>query len=304
MRSDHDAWTDPLARIDTQDPDAVVTLLAEAREANFDAACRRGSIDLVPPCGVLTATGDLHDNPIHFARVMQIAQVDRATPDSPRHVTLHEVIHGASAVGVDFSHRALLRVAAVKRQFPDYVHTLLANHELSQIVGAGIIKDGVQVVEAFDDGVGHVFGDESHRVLKAIGDFIRSMPLALVSRSPAGGVLCAHSLPSPGVMSRFDPDVLERALDELDYEPRKGSAHLMVWGRAHTPEQLKELAERWRVSLFILGHQHTENGWAIRQPNAVILNSDHTRGVVIQIDLADPPTPMDAVGTMQPLAGM
>lgn len=302
MRSDHDAWTDPLAGIDTQNPDDVVRLLKEAREANFDAACRRGAIDLVEPRGLLTATGDLHDNPLHFARVMQLAKVERSTEDAPRHVTLHEVIHGASAMGVDFSHRALLRVAAVKREFPEYVHTLLANHELSQIVGAGIIKDGVQVVEAFDDGVAHVFGDESDRVLKAIGGFIRSMPLAMVSRTFSGGVLCAHSLPSPGMMSKFDPSVIERALDEFDYEPRKGSAHLMVWGRSHTRQQLQQLADRWHVSLFILGHQHTETGWAIHPPNTVILNSDHARGVVIQIDLADTPTPMDAVGTMQPLA--
>ncbi len=302
MTSDHDAWTDPLAGIDTQDPDAVVKLLKEARQANYDAACRRGAIDLVEPRGLLTATGDLHDNPLHFARVMQLAKVETATSDAPRHVTLHEVIHGASAMGVDFSHRALLRIAAVKREFPNYVHTLLANHELSQIIGAGIIKDGVQVVEAFDDGVAYVFGDDADRVSKAIGDFIRSMPLALISRTVSGGVLCAHSLPSPGVMPKFDPSVLERALDDEDYVPRQGSAHLMVWGRAHKPEQLEQLAERWGVTLFVLGHQHTDTGWAIHPPNTVILNSDHARGVAIQIDLAKPPTPMDAVGTMQPLA--
>jgi hypothetical protein len=302
MTSDHDGWTDPLAGVDTQNAESVIALLNEASDANRNADCREGSIDLVEPCGLLTATGDIHDNPVHFARVMRLAKVEEATPDAPRHVTLHEVIHGVSAMGVDFSHRALLRVAAVKREFPEYVHTLLANHELAQIVGAGIIKDGVQVVEAFNDGVAHVFGDDASAVLEAIADFIRSMPLALVSRTESGGVLCAHSLPSPGMMKQFDSEVLERELDESDYEPRKGSAHLMVWGRSHSPKQLKELAERWNISLFILGHQHTENGWSIDPPNAVILNSDHARGVVIQIDLADPPTPMDAVGTMQPLA--
>lgn len=297
-----DAWRDPLEHVNTQDAGAVAEVFADAARANREAACRVGSIDLVEPRGVLIATGDLHDNPLHFARVLQLARLDAATAEAPRHVTLHEVIHGESPLGMDFSYRALLRVAAVKREHPEFAHTLLANHELSQIVGAGIVKDGVRVVDAFNEGVEHVFGDDAARVLDAIGDFIRSMPLALVSRTADGrGVLCAHSLPSPGMMEKFDATVLERELIESDYEPRVGAAHQMVWGRKQTSEQLASLAARWRVSLFLLGHQKAENGWEIMAPNAVILNSDHARGVALRIDLSDPPSPMEAVGSLAPL---
>ena len=299
------AGRDPLESLDTRDPDTVVALLDDASRANHDASCRAGSIDLIPPAGVLIATGDLHDNPLHFARVLQVARLWESAPEAPRHVALHEVIHGATPTGLDMSHRALLRVAAVKQRFPENAHTILANHELAQIIGAGIVKDGVRVVDAFNKGVEHVYGDRSAEVLAGIGRFIRSMPIALVSRSGDGsGVLCAHSLPSPGMMDRFDPGILERDLAEADYEPRRGSAHLMVWGRKQSPGELETLARRWGVSLFLLGHQHAEQGWELLPPCGLVLNSDHARGVVAPIDLADLPDASGAAARAIPLAAI
>jgi len=305
MNPDHaqpTGFTDPLEGIDTHDPDAVRALLGDAADANRHARCRTGSIDRVEPVGVLTATGDLHDAPLNFARALRVARLGQATPEAPRHVTLHEVIHGSSQSGVDLSHRALFRVAAVKRAFPEFAHTLLANHELAQIVGAGIVKNGVRVVEAFNEGVEQVFGESASGVIDSIADFIRSMPLALVSRTDDGrGVLCAHSLPSPGTMSRFDAGLLDRNLNEADYQPRTGAAHQMVWGRQQTPEQLTALAERWGVSLFILGHQHAEAGCDLLPPNGLILNSDHARGVVAPVTLADPPSASRLAGEVVPI---
>ncbi|HRQ72219.1 MAG TPA: hypothetical protein PLU35_04235, partial [Phycisphaerales bacterium] len=88
------------------------------------------------------------------------------------HLTLHEVIHADRLVnGLDFSYRALARVAQLKVEFPERVHALLANHELSQIIGAGIVKDGVRCVDAFNDGLGYVFGGEWERVAGAVERF-------------------------------------------------------------------------------------------------------------------------------------
>lgn len=298
-----DAFHDPLERIDARDPQQAAALLREAAQANLEADCRRGSVDVAAPSGTLLATGDLHDNPLHFARVVRLARLDEES-GGPRRVTLHEVIHSDRLMaGVDMSHRALLRVAALKVAHPERVHTILANHELSQIVGSGIVKDGVRVVDAFNAGVEQVYADAAGEVQDAVGEFIRSMPLALVSRGEGGGVLCAHSLPGPEVMERFDPGVLDRPLTEEDYTPRRGSAHLMVWGRGQTPEQLLRLAQAWDVSLFVLGHQKAETGAMALPPNAVVLNSDHERGVALSIDLAAPPTAEEAVWSTTPLAG-
>ena len=91
------------------------------------------------------------------------------------------------------------------------------------------------------------------------------------------------------MMGRFDPSILDRELTAEDYTPRTGSAHQMVWGRGYDAEQLEDLTERWGVNLFLLGHEHAPNGFALVEPNAVVLNSDHERGVYLPIDLEHKP---------------
>ncbi|MCC6284147.1 MAG: hypothetical protein IT439_02415 [Phycisphaerales bacterium] len=290
-----------MRQIDLASPAAVERVLREATEANLGARCRRGSIDLIEAPGRLIATGDLHDNPLHFARLVALAGLGGDHPPGA-HLTLHELIHSDRLVnGMDFSHRVLIKAAALKAEHPEHVHTLLANHELSQVIGAGIIKDGIRVVEAFNLGLEYVFGGETARVDAALREFIRSMPLALRAHTPRGDILCAHSLPGLGMMTRFDPRILERALVEDDYMPRQGSAHLMVWGRGYDAEQLEDLVERWGVNLFILGHEKAEFGAKLVPPNALILNSDHAMGVYLPVDLGDPPAPEEAMERVVPL---
>ena len=301
----HELPADPLQGYDTRSAPAMIDLLERATDANLGAACRQGSADVIEAPGTLIATGDLHDNPVNLAHVEQLA--GHGTDQVEAHLTLHEVIHSDRLVGgVDLSHRALLRIAALKAGHPEFVHTILANHELAQIIGSGIVKDGVRVVEVFNAGVEYVFSDETEAVLDAINGFIRSMPLALISgRGTGRGFLCAHSLPGPDVWDRFDFDILDRALTDEDYIPRQGSAHLITWGRRQKPEQLTELAKRWGVELFILGHDHAESGYEFKPPNAIVLNSDHAKGVAMRIDLSDPPTTMEsAVECLVSLNGM
>lgn len=293
--------------VNFQDAGEVIGLFEEASRANLGASCRAGSVDVIRGPGRLVATGDLHDNPFHLRRLEEIAGLgegdEAAGAGGGPHVTFHEVIHSDRLLnGLDLSYRALARIAELKVREPERVHTLLANHELSQIVGAGIVKDGVRCVEAFNDGLGYVFGDAWERVAGAVGAFIRSMPLALRCVTPRGDVLCAHSLPAPGQMARFDTSILSRDLCEDDYAPRTGSAHMMVWGRGYDAEQLEDLVERWGVNLFVLGHEKAPNGCLVIPPCAIVLNSDHERGVYLPIDLEHPPTLSEAAGLAVPLA--
>ncbi|MBL8757128.1 MAG: hypothetical protein JNK35_01715 [Phycisphaerae bacterium] len=283
--------------------DSVAEAFRAGASACLSAKCRRGSIEEIdlgaplPETGRLVATGDLHDNPVHLARVLQAAGLDDpARPHTDRaHLTLHELIHGDQLVQeMDFSYRTLCRAAHLKAAFPEHAHVLLANHELSQIVGAGVMKDGVDCVAAFNDAVDHTFGDAAGPVHEAIKGFIRALPLALrvrgaaISPPPGGGkipgdkvvgtLLCAHSLPAPELMDRFDVTVLSRALDDDDYIPRRGSAHLMVWGRGHTPEHVEGLATLLGVDAFVLGHEKADSGVHRISPRALVINSDHSRG--------------------------
>lgn len=303
--------------LDLRSSDAVISVFRDGAHACRRAACRRGAIDVIElpadASAPLILSGDLHDNPLHLARLIRAAALDRdpatAGAGDPRplsHLTLHELIHGDRLTnGRDFSYRVLARVAALKAAFPEHLHILLANHELAQVLGSGIVKDGVRVVEVFNEALDLTFADDAPAVLAAIRDFILALPLALRIRGPFSqpDILCAHSLPGPEMMDLFDPTVLERDLTDDDYTPRRGSAHLMVWGRGHTPEQLSALAQRWGVGLFVLGHEKADTGWSVLPPNAVILNSDHDRGVYLALDPAAARTPGGVVDSVRSLQG-
>ena len=300
-----------LGQIDLTRADTVSAALRAGATANRSARCRAGSTDHVRTPAPLVLTGDLHDNPLHLARLVRLAELDgepRADAAGP-HITFHEIIHSDRLVnGMDFSFRALTRIAALKAAFPERVHTLLANHELAQIVGAGIVKDGLNVVGAFNDAVEYAFAEDAPAVQAAIGDFIRSMPLALRCHVPrdAGGAprdtLCTHSLPAPDLLSRFDPTVLDRELTDDDYTPRRGSAHLLVWGRGHQQPHLDQLGAALGAGLFVLGHEKADAGVLRLGTNAIVLNCDHDRGRVLRMHSDEALTAAEAEARTEPLA--
>jgi hypothetical protein len=287
------------------DADAVIDACRAGALANRGAACRRGSIDLIHPPGQLIATGDLHDNPVNFAKLVRRAGMTLNEPGLEqavepwgkpdgvlKHLTLHEIIHSDRLWnGMDMSYRALVRVADLKARYPEHVHCLLGNHELAQLMNAPVMKDGVRCVEVFDDAVAFCFGDRADDVTRAMHEFIRSMPLALEAHTSRGVILCAHSVPSAAMMGRFDTTILRRELHDDDYQPRVGSAYLMTWGRGYDHEGLEDLVERWGVTMFILGHEKAEDGVLFVPPNAIILASDHDRGTYLPVDLESPPPP-------------
>lgn len=280
--------------------------LRAGAEANASASCRQGSIDLIEPPGSLIATGDLHDNPIHYTALLKLAGLDGAgDPAEPRHLLLHEIIHSDRLMnGCDLSYRMLAKVAARKAAYPEHVHAIMANHELAQLNNSAILKNGVKMVEAFNDGLTFAFGGDADAVEDACRAFIRSMPIGLRCVTPRGDILCCHSLPAVHAMGRFDPSVMSRDLTDDDLAPRTGAVHALTWGRGYDADQIEDLVERWGVSMFILGHEHVDDGVKLVPPAAVVLNSDHERGVYLPIDLADPPEWRECAERARPLSSV
>lgn len=260
-----------------------------------ESPLRRGSAVRLPARGRLLATGDLHDNPVHLQKIIRLAKLDQS-PD--HHVVLHEMIHSERLVNnLDLSYRTLVRVAQLVLQYPKQVHPLLANHELAQYTGKGVSKGAGNSVELFNDGLAYVFGDDWEPMLDAIKTFITAMALALIA---GNGVFCAHSLPSVRMMKHFDLGVLERELQPADFNSPEGSAHLMVWGRDHTVAQVDELAARWNVQVFCIGHEHAPAGIEVKG-RMIILNSDHDRAVALPLDLSQTPNTEEAWLSVIPL---
>src|SRR5262245_24015352 len=118
---------------DLQNAATVREIFLAGARANRGAACRAGSVDRIGPPGTLIATGDIHDNPLHFARLVEVAGMgeeqarrhagtqarseDVSSPASvppclrasvSSHLVLHEIIHSDRLInGMDFSYRAL-----------------------------------------------------------------------------------------------------------------------------------------------------------------------------------------------------
>lgn len=286
-------------RLNMNDARSAIDTFDRATEAQLGLSVRRGCAVHLPARGRLLATGDLHDNPVHFEKVVRLAKLEASNEN---HVVLHELIHGEHLInGMDFSYRMLLRVADLVIRFPGQAHPLLANHEISQMTGAGVSKGAGNSVELFNEALDFVFGDDAEEVAEACGRFIAAMPLVLLTED---GVACAHSLPNARLAARVPPEVIDRALVDEDFRSPLGVAYLMTWGRTYDDAQVESLAAAWGVRLFCLGHQSVETGIEQRGSRVVVLNSDHERAMVLPLDLSKIPDPGQAIMDAIPLAAV
>ena len=176
----------------------------------------------------------------------------------------------------------------------------MGNHDLAQVTGNEITKEGRGACEAFDRGLDNNFGSAAEEVRAAVKDFLRSLPLA--ARCP-NGVILAHSLPSPNRMDLMDWSILERDYRDEDLR-RGGSAYELTWGRGHTPEQLDALAETLSARQFIIGHQHIPTGHQIVPNRAMILASDHPHGAVAVFSAGEPVADDDLAGLVRPIVAL
>ena len=270
----------PNANHDPRDARSIYNLLIRAADVNRQTTARKGATIHLPSHGQVLMTGDLHDHTLNLQRILKLAALEK-NPD--HYLILHEIIHGQHRInGCDMSIRTLARIAALKLQFPDQVHVLQANHELAQLRNEGILKGGVNVIEAFDLGLEFLYADEAPLVRKAMYEYIESLPLA--AKCPSG-LLFSHSLPSVRFLEKFDTKVIDRWPTQSDLAI-KGHAYNMVWGRRHTKKVADVLGKAWGADQFILGHQPAEMGYETQGDRMLVLASNHEHGVALPIDLS------------------
>jgi hypothetical protein len=272
----------------------TIQALRKATELNLEDTLLKGSTLHFPAYGQLVVTGDMHGHRRNFAKLQRFCDLAHAPA---RHVMLHELIHEEPEAwnAPDTSYELLIEAARWKCEFPDQVHFLQSNHELSQLTGHEIAKNGRIATFEFERSIRNAFAGAATELLTAISEFIRSLPLA---GRTATGIFIAHSLPSPRDLPRFDPGVLSRPTREHDLvEP--GSAYLLVWGRYQTAEELEALRLMLSCDYFVCGHQPQEGGYDVLHERMLILASDHNHGVFLPFDLSKPYTVEELVACIR-----
>jgi hypothetical protein len=265
----------------TMTSDQVVETFGAATEENQIDPLREHQLLTLPPDGEVWIAGDVHDHRRNFDKLLKAADL----PNNPqRHLILQELIHGEhfDADGAEESWLTLYRAAELKSDHSSQVHFLLANHDLAQIHGKGIMKGSISVCEAFNKGVKKAFGSSAGMVQVAITEFLLSFPLGI--RLP-NGIFCCHSLPSDDEIPNFDFTVFNRPLTGPDYARKTGPVYQLIWGRHVTPAGVAQFAEKMGSNIFITGHQPQEMGYGVNGDQHLIIASDHNQGVVLQMDM-------------------
>lgn len=261
----------------------VIETFEIACEENHVNSLRQHNVVHLPMEGELWMTGDIHDHRRNYEKLVRAADLANH-PD--RHLVLHELIHGDrfDASGAEDSWQILYQAAELKCDFPSQVHFLLANHDLAQIHGEGIMKAGLSVCEAFSAGVRKSFHNDADRVEVAIKQFLLSLPLGV---SAPNGIFCCHSLPTDSQLEDFDYTVFNRELEGKDYQRRTGPVYQLIWGRHMSSATAAAFADQIGAKIIITGHQPQESGYLVNGDRHLILASDHNQGVFLPINLSE-----------------
>lgn len=261
---------------------AVIEAFGTAGDENKFSPLRTQQVVHLPNQGEVWMTGDIHDHRTNFKKL--IAAADLAN-NPQRHLILHELIHGDhfDTSGAEDSWQMLYQAAELKCEFTNQVHFLLANHDLAQIHGEGIMKAGLSVCEAFYKGLKRDFPSDYHKVNVAITEFLLSLPLAIRCEN---GLFFCHSLPNDDQLQTFDFTVFDRELVGADYKRRIGPVYQLIWGRNISPAGAASFAMKMHAKLLVTGHQPQEAGYLVNGKKHLIIASDHNQGVFLPVDLS------------------
>lgn len=256
--------------MDTVPSPLILKVVLEAAAASRATAGRRGLVIELPDSATeLVVAGDLHGNIDNLRKIVNRVNL-QAHPN--RHLVLHEFVHGSGRFpkGGCTSHLMLDAVAALKVLFPDRVHLLPGNHELSQWTGRVIAKEGVALNQLFEEGIWRTHGDLMNDFIDAYDELIASMPLAVRT---ANRIFVSHTYPSAAGMVRFDVGLFDHELLPTDQAMPKQPLHDLLWGRDYSLANATRWSEMVDADWLVTGHvAQPHTGYAFPNERQVVLD--------------------------------
>src|SRR3954447_5874169 len=245
------------------DPQKILSTIKRATELFRNTPGRQGGlVTLGDSVEDVLVVGDLHGNIPAFRQVLNAADLAN---HPARHLVLQELVHGNRHYHDDKgdkSHQLVDIVSALKCQFPERVHLILGNHELSELTGRPIAKAGVALNALFRQGVETAYGDSADAIYEAYRKLFATLPLAV--RTPNRVFLC-HTIPDPLYLDTLDIGLLEADTWPPESLKRGGTIYALTWGRNTEPETIDRFASMVDADWFITGHQPCDEGY--RQAN-------------------------------------
>ena len=252
-------------------PDKMLATIRRASTLCRATPGRRGSIIELTEVDEVMVVGDLHGHIHTFARALKKAALDQ---HPKRHLVLQELVHdprvNPDEGGVDFSHRLVDVVSALKCQYPSRVHVLLGNHELSELTGRSIGKNGVYLNVLFRKGIEASYGTRADEFSQAYKELFAALPVAIKCQNR---VMLCHTLPDERALETLDLAVLEASVWPEESMKRGGTIYSMTWGRDTNPEHVDRLAEILDAELFITGHHPCDEGYRVANHRHLILDA-------------------------------
>jgi hypothetical protein len=244
------------------DPRKVLSTIRRATELFRTTPGRAGGVISLDQASDVMVVGDLHGNLQAFKKVLVSAALDR---HPTRHLVLQELVHGLLFYpedGGDRSHQLVDVVAALKCQYPLRAHLILGNHELSELTGRTIGKDGETLNAKFLQGITTAYGELAIEIYDAYKGLFAALPLGVRTQNR---VYVCHTIPDGHDLDSLDLDILKADSWPEPAMKRRGAVYAMTWGRDTTPETADRFAAMIDADFFITGHQACEDGF--RQAN-------------------------------------
>lgn len=280
-------------------PQTIVELLKKGAAANQADKFRKSNLIHLPAEGTLVISGDLHGHQRNFERVTTFADL-AGNPD--RHLVLQEIIHGGpkDSQGDCLSYRVLFDAVRLKLDFPNRVHIIMGNHDVTYITDKKVMKDGKEMNHSMCVALKREFPEDYDQIREAMRELLLSQPLAVRCENR---IWLSHSLPADRHLDKFDTAIFDRQLQDEDLI-KPGSVYLLTWGRKHSQSALDELANKLDSDFFILGHQPQQQGFNKVGDNLIIVASEHNHGCLLRIDLTKSYTMEELIDSIVPLASI